>query len=759
MPDKNPDNETATWSLRDIYFIFFLHKKKIFIVTVVVMAVAALYVFFGIQKTYSSEAQLLVKIGRESTAMDPTVATGEITVRRPRVEEIRTEIGIMKSPEIAKRVVDDIGLENFMKLIGQGSMEKAFEDKPIQKVYKKIRKILKLPIKKPDPEARKKTLREGLAKAIVGSLQVRPQRYSSIIYVVFTARTPKLAHDVLEKIINIYLERHVEIFFTDSSYSFLNQQTEFFRSELEETEQEIRDFKNRSGFTALQEENLILLERISIERQAIKEAESTIAASEVKVNMLNEKLKNLQKTLGDEGTNLLSGSGVEEVERRLSVLRLQEQELLSTFTEESIPVQEIRRQIREVQAMLAGQPETPQSSRVPLSIRDQIQSDLLSEESNIIVLKAKLKFLREQLNSSQKELRELNESIPILAKLERKKEKEESGYKKFSESLEQARIDQALKMEKISNISLVQPATFPTRPNPGKRKFILLAGILGGVVCGLGLGFLLENLDHTIKKPEDVKRKLNLHSLVSIPKVKIKSVLKPDFNTVDNLILVPKPTHASDEMIASAQKARKEIRKYFEILMHRVIFSDKGYFEGTYVFAFTSSRLGEGVSTVASNFAFNIARVGRGRILFVDMNLIKFSREDNSEEGPFPNLGNMIAVRKGNPTENLPSRVDKLYMLQHSNQGKSTGLEDLQSLWRKEYEFVIMDLPPVLDDPRVPTLARLADEVILVVEAERERMEVIKSTQEILAEAKANLTGIILNKRNFYIPKWLYKTL
>ena len=59
----------------------------------------------------------------------------------------------------------------------------------------------------------------------------------------------------------------------------------------------------------------------------------------------------------------------------------------------------------------------------------------------------------------------------------------------------------------------------------------------------------------------------------------------------------------------------------------------------------------------------------------------------------------------------------------------------------------------------MPTLARLADEVILVVEAERERMEVIKSTQEILAEAKANLTGIILNKRNFYIPKWLYKTL
>jgi Mrp family chromosome partitioning ATPase len=104
--------------------------------------------------------------------------------------------------------------------------------------------------------------------------------------------------------------------------------------------------------------------------------------------------------------------------------------------------------------------------------------------------------------------------------------------------------------------------------------------------------------------------------------------------------------------------------------------------------------------------------------------------------------------------------MDRLYMMKYSEEGKTTtDPGELYSMWRKEYEFVVIDLPAVLDNEGVPTLSRMADKVILVIEAERERAEVIKRARELLEGADANIIGAILNKRKMYIPSWLYARL
>jgi capsular polysaccharide biosynthesis protein len=94
---------------------------------------------------------------------------------------------------------------------------------------------------------------------------------------------------------------------------------------------------------------------------------------------------------------------------------------------------------------------------------------------------------------------------------------QEVNYRKYYEKLEQARIDQALEIGKISNISIVQPATFPMVPiKPNKMRNLAL-GLFLGIFGAVGLAFFSEYIDHTFRKPEDIEERLKLPTLAAIP--------------------------------------------------------------------------------------------------------------------------------------------------------------------------------------------------------------------------------------------------
>jgi capsular polysaccharide biosynthesis protein len=95
---------------------------------------------------------------------------------------------------------------------------------------------------------------------------------------------------------------------------------------------------------------------------------------------------------------------------------------------------------------------------------------------------------------------------------------QETNYKKYFDKLEQARIDHALEMVKISNISVVQPATYPIKPVRPKKLLNIALGLFLGIFGAIGLAFISEYMDHTFKKPEDITQILDLPILATIPK-------------------------------------------------------------------------------------------------------------------------------------------------------------------------------------------------------------------------------------------------
>ena len=77
----------------------------------------------------------------------------------------------------------------------------------------------------------------------------------------------------------------------------------------------------------------------------------------------------------------------------------------------------------------------------------------------------------------------------------------------------------------------------------------------------------------------------------------------------------------------------------------------------------------------------------------------------------------------------------------------------------RNFDLVVIDVPPVLEQQSWGGFMGHPDGVIMVVEAERSRSEVVNATTAVIAEASGHVLGLVLNKRRQYIPKHLYKWL
>jgi len=78
---------------------------------------------------------------------------------------------------------------------------------------------------------------------------------------------------------------------------------------------------------------------------------------------------------------------------------------------------------------------------------------------------------------------------------------------------------------------------------------------------------------------------------------------------------------------------------------------------------------------------------------------------------------------------------------------------------KTKIDYVILDIPPLLQYPEGIALSKLCDAIILVVQAGEAKWEIVQEARRLLERAEVNIMGSILNRRKFYIPNWAYKNL
>lgn len=441
-------------------------------------------------KKYRSEAKLLVRLGRENVVLDSAATLGDsATIAMPlsREFELNSVVAIAKSRALLEEVVDALGPGVVLNKTGDKGGAGDGGSRP-QTVHAGVAAWLsELSISEPLPEREKAVLQ------LMKSVWVGTAHKSDVVEVSCLGPTPELAQAVVAKLVDLYVEQHIGFNRTPKAHAFFERQTARLRDELRAGEKKLVKLKNETGVSSPEEQRKLLVAQIDHLETELLAAEASAKAVQAELRKIEEKQAAYPTT---EVTSRITGfanEAADAMRAKFYELELKEQELLAKYTEIHPEVKLVRDQIAGSRNSLAGEDRSLAQLTVGRG-RASAEAELilLQREPQLASHLAQAEKLRQQLTAALDSLRTLTEHEQQIVALAREVELTGASYRKYREGLEQARIDEALQAERISNLSVVQPASYELQPTASKRWVTLALGLIIGVCGSVALAWLAE---------------------------------------------------------------------------------------------------------------------------------------------------------------------------------------------------------------------------------------------------------------------------
>jgi uncharacterized protein involved in exopolysaccharide biosynthesis len=219
-------------------------------------------------------------------------------------------------------------------------------------------------------------------------------------------------------------------------------------------------------------------------------------------------------------TSGMSNEAADNMRALLYQLQLQEKQLSANFSPDHVKLRQIREQISSAEQIL--QEESQRRTEVTTGPnREYAEARLLmlQHESELSALQSSYATIQQQLADARNDLSAFVETELKLSRLERERDVQDVSYRKYAENLQQARIDHALQLQRISNISVVQPATRDPRPvTPNLPINVVLGGIFG-LFAGCTWAIGRDAVRTRIHSEQDLEQALELPALAGIPRL------------------------------------------------------------------------------------------------------------------------------------------------------------------------------------------------------------------------------------------------
>ena len=491
-------------SLRDFLHVIFKRKNQILLFFAVTVCTVVIGTFMA-KPTYEATSQILVKLGRENLYVPPT-SSGSPVINLNREEQINSEIEILTSQSLAEQVVAALGPLAIYEDLNEGGILSRLRknvqasQSPVEKAMLKLQKALTI---------------EGVKKA-------------NVIAINYKHTDPKMAATVVNKLVHLFLDRHLDIHKAPHSYKFFREQSGLMKDKLRQAEMHLESFKKQHNITSLEEERSLLLGKEADLQAALNQTLSQIAETENRIQQLKHQLASTPKTIPQAEETEHSPYVINTLQARLMELELEEKKLLTKYTERNRLVQNVREEIQMVQAKL-GEQEAKRygKSRSGINVTYQrLQEALFRNQAELEALSAKKQTQGAQLSDYNRNLEKLNRIEVELNQLKQQVDVDRQSFRLYLTKFEESRISDAMDTEKISNVTQIQAAWPPLKPVSPKVLLNIVLGIFLGAFGGLGLAFFMEYLDDSLEKPDDAENALELPVLASIPELTETDTLK-----------------------------------------------------------------------------------------------------------------------------------------------------------------------------------------------------------------------------------------
>ena len=358
---------------------------------------------------------------------------------------------------------------------------------------------------------------EEQVKAWQNSLSIQQVQGTDVAKLSVESDDPKKAAVFLNTLVEEFQERTQRINqeSAKAARDFIAEQLAIAEDRLKEAESALLEYKETNGVIEPSAETKARIDRLANIEQLLSQTKIELQAADSEQEKLHEIVQEIDPTLVT-STTLINNPIVQQYRIILSQLETDLAAALKQYTENHPTVIGLRAQIGEVSAKLAKEVDRIVGAETMSlnPIHQDLTRRLVSSQATIVGLEAKSAALENSRNAVEVELASIPEKEMDIARLARNQRVNEEIYVMLRSKYEEMRISEAMK---VSGIYVVDEAIVPTAPiKPRKLLNTAIAGILGSFV-GVGIAFILEQMDTTFKTLEEVEQAVSAPILGVIP--------------------------------------------------------------------------------------------------------------------------------------------------------------------------------------------------------------------------------------------------
>lgn len=538
--------------------------------------------------------------------------------------------------------------------------------------------------------------------------------------------------------------------------SFLKDQLDQVTLRLQGAETNLTQFKEGSKLAALDVETATIVQQSANSQTELSRIDLELRSNEVSLENLRRQYSQGQSSLVDDVENLSTGT-IERLSKEIADKQTQ----ITNVRAKAEPgwedyVRRLEDELRKVKTAMKTETNKLSASEIkssdPLGTMQQIFERIIDLEVEGRALRAARDAQGKVVADFEARLRLLPEAGREYVRFTRDVEINEKLYRLLMEKYQE---NQAVAAGMIGNVRLLDKAEVPEHPVRPNKRLNLLLGMLLGVLLGVGAAFVYHLFDTRIVTPEDL-RKAGLSLLGAVPTINVrrleralrqqagKGLREEDAWKVQRKLI----THFSPKSPIS--EAYRSLRT--TLLMHLEQSGARSTAgERAPAIIVTSSTTQEGKSLTSANLAVTLAQTGR-RTLIIDADMRRPTAHKNF--GLERNVG-LSGVLAGNQTAVATISDTDIENLQVLSAGPippnpaellaSAAMGDLLAWARREYDFVIVDTPPVVPVTDPTILSRLVDAVVLVVRSNSSHHREVGEALSKLQQADCKVLGAVLN--------------
>jgi polysaccharide biosynthesis transport protein len=704
--------------LREYLLVLVKRRWMIFIVLALVVTAFAIYSFRQ-TPLYRSSSSLY--IDRSGYAFVPDVISEAYNWQQYE-SFFNTQYKLLASKTLARRVIERLNLT---------SRDLA---SPAQKGNPK----LILAGQKREEEIK------SLTGQLLGMVEVAPVKGTNLCEIIFTTADPKLSMTLA----NAWAEEYVE-YSLASQYQYTQKAEELLGEQIKTLQGEIADKEKSLQNYSLEKQVVKLDQDRSMSSKTLEDLNGALSVATQERISREVHFKDLQSANKDALPEVTTSGIIQQLKTEHLTLERQYTEKSKTYKPDYPEMLRLKSQMDQLEKRLGA--ETTEIYKKTLAAAGSQYQEASGKEQ----------ALQNQMQSFKRESAEMYRKEfsyeRLVSEIDGKKQLLEALLKRQNETDVSAQLTE----KKATTIRIVDRAEMPSGIFKPNIKRNLMYSVVLGLVIAIGMSFLLEYFDRTIKSSDDVEKYAQMPFLGIIPRyvfpedeasngTKKPAVIKHSESADHHLSADLMSLNDPNSMVTEAFRTVRTslLLSFPEAPPHDILI--------------TSSRPGEGKTFTACNLAISLAQMQK-RVALVDADM------RNPRIHHIWNVPNEVGLSgfltSDAPLEDvlMPTNVKGLSLIPSGRKTprpaellSSTRMENLIEGLRQNFDHVILDTPPLMPVADSFILAAKCSCVVMVIRGGETPREVVQMARQKLEKSDAVLAGVVLNSIDLNDPYYYY---